>query len=55
MCVRACVRPTGQFCVLMDRRNRPRRSDPENGNRSGQSDSASFVKTKRRKSRGEFG
>jgi hypothetical protein len=38
MCVRVCVRPTGQFRVLMDRRNRPRRSDSENGNRPGQSD-----------------
>ncbi len=75
--VRACVRLTGQFRVLMDRRNqpgwldsenknRPGRSDFENGNRPGQSDSenenpglddwcaASFVKTKRRKSQGEF-
>ncbi len=34
MCVRACVCPTGQFRVLMDRRNRPRRSDSENGNPS---------------------
>ncbi len=61
-----CVRPTGQFRVLMDQRNRPGRSDSENGNRPEQSDSengnpgpddwcaTSFVKTKRRKSRGEF-
>ncbi len=61
-----CVRPTGQFRVLMDQRNRPGRSDSENGNRPEQSDSengnpgpndwcaASFVKTKRRKSQGEF-
>ncbi len=31
-CVRACVRPTGQFRVLMDRRNWPGRLDSENGN-----------------------
>jgi hypothetical protein len=29
--VRVCVRPTRQFRVLMDRRNRPGRSDSENG------------------------
>jgi hypothetical protein len=39
MCVRACVRPTRQFRVLMDRRNRPGQSDSKNGNRPGQSDS----------------
>jgi hypothetical protein len=39
MCVRACVRLTGQFRVLMDRRNQPGRSDSENGNRPEQSDS----------------
>jgi hypothetical protein len=55
MCVRACVRPTGQFRVLMDRLNRPGRSDSENGN-LGPDDwcDASFMKTKKRKSRGEF-
>jgi hypothetical protein len=37
--VRACVHPTRQFRVLMDRRNWPGRSDSENGNRPGQSDS----------------
>ncbi len=64
--VRVCVRPTRQFRVLMTRRNRPGRSDPKNENRPEQSDSengnpspddwcaASFVKTKRRKSRGKF-
>ncbi|CAK9206760.1 unnamed protein product [Sphagnum troendelagicum] len=39
MSVRACVRPTRQFRVLMTRRNRPGRSDSENGNRPDQSDS----------------
>jgi hypothetical protein len=37
MSVRACVRPTRQFRVLMMRRNRPGRSDSENGNRPDQS------------------
>ncbi len=37
--VRPCIRLKGQFRVLMDRRNRPERSDSENGNRPGQSDS----------------
>jgi hypothetical protein len=39
MCVRACVRPTEQFHVLMDRRNWPERSDSENRNQPEQSDS----------------
>jgi hypothetical protein len=39
MSVRACVRPTRQFRVLMTRRNRAGRSDSENGNRPDQSDS----------------
>ncbi len=37
--IRACVRPTRQFCILMNRRNWPGRSDSENGIRPGQSDS----------------
>jgi hypothetical protein len=41
MCVRACVRVCvrRRFRVLMERRNRPGRSDSENGNRPGQPDS----------------
>jgi hypothetical protein len=39
MSVRACVRPTRQFRVLMTRRNQPGRSDSENGNWPDQSDS----------------